>query len=157
MSRLQTFENAAHVLDELISFHRELSDQYDTLAGKSSNPLSAMLLQFMSEREKKLCDTLKRYEASAPEKVLNTWIQIPYPEDLESFLGSMQVELTPDMEPDQVYELGNKVDSYVADLLTHLEQRCDMKEIKALFQDLLKGEHDESVALSKAYNSLREF
>lgn len=157
MSRLQTYENAAHVLDELISFHQELSDQYDTLAGKSSHPLSAMLLQFMADREKKLSDTLERYEASAPYKVLKTWIQIPFPEDLESFLGSLQAELTPDMEPDQVYELGNKVDSYIADLLTHLQERCETKEIKALFQDLLKGEHDESIALSKAYNSLREF
>ncbi|MDO8907742.1 MAG: hypothetical protein Q7W55_04485 [Pseudohongiella sp.] len=157
MTRLQTYENAAHVLSELISFHQELSDQYDSLAGKSSNALSALLLQFMAEREKKLAVTLERYEESAPYKVLKTWIQIPYPEDLESFLGSLQVEMTPDLEPEQVYELGSKVDGFVAGLLTHLQDSCAISEVKALFKDLLKGEHDEGIALSKAYNSLREF
>lgn len=157
MTRLQMYENAAHVLDELISFHEELSVQYGSLAEKSSVPLSAMLLQFMADREKKLADTLERYEATTPYKVLKTWIQIAFPEDLESFLGSIQPEMLPDLEPEQVYELGSRVDGFIAKLLAHLYHSCETPEVKALFQDLIKGEHDESVALSKAYNSLREF
>lgn len=157
MTRLQSYENAAHVLDELISFHEELSERYSHLADICRVPLSALLWQFMAEREKKLADTLERYEASAPYKVLKTWIQIPFPEDLESFLASIQPAMTPDLGPEEVYELGSKVDSHVAALLTHLHERCEVPEIKALFKDLMKGEHDESIALSKAYNSLREF
>lgn len=157
MTRLQTFENAAHVLEELISFHDQLSEHYNNLAESSTVPLSALLLQFMAEREKKLSDTLERYQAGAPYKILKTWIQIPYPEDPESFLETIQSEMTPDLAPEQIYELGSRVDSFVASLLAHLQERCTMPELKTLFQDLLKGEHDESVALSKAYNSLREF
>lgn len=157
MTRLQTYENAAHVLDELISFHEELSSQYNTMAENSTVPLSALLLQFLAEREKKMAQTLEKYEVSASYKVLKTWIQIPYPEDPESFLGSLQPAMTPDLKPEQVYDLGNTADAFIARLLSHLHERCDIAEIKALFQDLMKGEHDESVALSKAYNSLREF
>lgn len=157
MTRLQSFENAAHVLDELISFHEELSEQYTHLADRSTRPLSKLLLEFLASREKKQADTLERYEASAPYKILKTWIQIPFPEDPESFLGSLQQTFSDDMDADQVYELGNRVDEFVATLLEHLQERCEIAEVKTLFADLLNGERDENIALSKAYNSLREF
>lgn len=157
MTRLQSFENAAHVLDELISFHEELSEQYSDLADRSTRPLSKLLLEFLASREKKQADTLEQYEANAPYKVLKTWIQIPFPEDPESFLGSLHQSLSDDMDADQVYALGNRADEFVASLLEHLMERCEIADVKVLFEDLLKGERNENIALSKAYNSLREF
>ena len=157
MTRLQTFENAAHVMDELISFHEELSEQYAELAESNTKPLSRLLLQFLADREKKQADALERFETNAPYKVLKTWIQVPFPADPESFIGSLQKEFSDDLEPDQVYELGNKADEFIASLLEHVQERCEVDEVKALFGDLLKGERDENIALSKAFNSLREF
>lgn len=157
MTRLQSFENAAHVMDELISFHEELSEQYADLAERNTRPLSKLLLEFLASREKKQADTLERYEATAPYKVLKTWIQIPFPEDPESFLGSLQQAFSDDMDAEQVYELGNRVDEFVAALLEHLHERCEVAEVKALFADLLRSERNDNIALSKAYNSLREF
>jgi len=157
MTRLQTFENAAHVMDELISFHEELSEQYSGLAESSTIPLSRLLLQFLADREKKQADSLESFEANAPYKVLKTWIQVPFPADPESFIGSLQQEFSNDLEPDQVYELGNKADEFIVGLLEHLQDRCEIEDIKTLFGDLLKGERDNNIALSKAFNSLREF
>ena len=156
MSRLQSFDNAAHVLDELISFHEHLAEIYADLSEQANNAFSKMLLEFLTSREKKLADTLERYEDNAPYKVLKTWIQIPFPEDPESFLADLPNAASADMEPLQVYEMGEKGDDFIARLLTHVHDRCEINEVKALFADLLKGERDENIALSKAYNSLRE-
>jgi hypothetical protein len=156
MTRLLSFDNAAHVLTELISFHEHLSEFYGNLASRSSNAFANMLLEFLASREKKLAETLERYEDSAPHKVLNTWIQVPYPEDLDAFLADLTGNAATDMDPLQVYQMGEKADDFVASLLTHVHDRCQVNEVRAVFADLLKGERDENIALSKAYNSLRE-
>lgn len=156
MSRLQSFDNAAHVLTELISFHNQLSEFYKNLAPKTSNAHARMLLEFLASREKKLAETLERYEENAPHKVLKIWIQVPYPEDLDAFLAELTRDTSRDMDPLQVYEMGEKADDFVASLLSHVHDRCNINEVKTVFADLLKGERDENIALSKAYNSLRE-
>ena len=157
MTRLQSFENAAHVLDELISFHEELGEQYADMAERSTRPLSRLLFEFLARREKKQADSLEQFESTAPYKLLRTWIQIPFPADPDSFIGSMQQSFSDDIDADQAYELGNRGDEFVIGLLEHLRDRCEVDDIKSLFADLLKGERDENIALSKAYNSLREF
>lgn len=156
MSRLTSFDNAAHVLDELINLHEQLAKLYEDLATGANKPLSKMLLDFLVSREKKIADTLENYADNAPDKVLKTWIQIPYPEDPETFLNEFAPGASADMEPLQVYELGEKADDFVSRLLSHVHDRCEIKEVKALFADLVQGERNENIALSKAYNSLRE-
>lgn len=157
MTRLQSFENAAHVLDELISFHEELAEQYSTMAERSSKPLSRLLLEFLARREKKQADALEQFESTAPDKLLRTWILIPFPEDPDSLIGSLQQAFTDDIDAEQVYEIGNRGDEFVIGLLEHLQNRCEVDEIKAMFANLLESERNENIALSKAYNSLREF
>lgn len=156
MSHQQSFENAAHVLDELISFHEHLSEFYGELAEQADNAFAKMLLDFLTSREKKLADTLERYEENAPYKVLKTWIQIPFPSDPDEFLTKLAEDANAAMDALQVYEMGQRADDYVSSLLAHLVERCDIDDVKALFADLQKGERDENIALSKAYNSLRE-
>ena len=156
MTRLISFDNAAHVLDELTNFHAHLAELYADLATGANKPLSKMLLEFLVSREKKLADTLERYADNAPDKVLKTWIQIPFPEDPEAFLAEFSTGATSDMEPLQVYELGEKADDFVSRLLSHVHGRCEVDAVKALFADLIQGERNENIALSKAYNSLRE-
>jgi hypothetical protein len=156
MSRLQSFDNAAHVLTELINFHEHLSEFYANLASDTRNDYARMLLEFLASREKKMTETLERYEDNAPHKILKTWIQVPYPEDLDAFLTELTSGVSADMDPLQVYEMGEKADDFVARLLSHVHDSCKLNELKAVFADLLKGERDENIALSKAYNSLRE-
>ncbi len=156
MTRLQSYDNAAHVLSELIGYHEHLAEIYDDLASESENEMSKMLLDFLATREEKLTETLEKYEDGAPDRILKTWIQIPYPEDMDAFLTKFEKQLSNDMDPLQVYELASKADSFVEGLLSHLRDRCEVQHVKELFADLLKGEKDENIALSKAYNSLRE-
>lgn len=156
MSRLQSFDNAAHVLTELISFHEHLAEFYASVAPDTHNAHAKMLLEFLAGREKKLTDTLEKYEDNAPHKILKTWIQVPYPEDLDEFLSDLTLVATADMDPLQVYEMGEKADDFVARLLSHVHDRCNINDVKTVFADLLKGERNENIALSKAYNSLRE-
>jgi hypothetical protein len=92
MTGLTSFENAAHVMEELIAIHDHLAELYQRLQ-EFTSPLGAMFLEQLSSREKKQSDTLERYEDSAPVKVLRTWIQIPFPGDPDKFLAALEREM----------------------------------------------------------------
>jgi hypothetical protein len=155
MTGLTSFENAAHVLDELIACHEHLAELYQRLQD-FADPLGGMFLEQLSVREKKLAETLERYEDSAPVKVLKTWIQIPFPEDPDKFLASLEQGLPTELLPQDIYELASKADEFICRLLEHLRDSCHVADVKKVFEDLLAGEKIEQIALSKTYNSLRE-
>lgn len=155
MTGITGFENAAHVLDELIACHQHLAELYDRLQPATS-PLGVMFLEQLSLRENKLADTLERYEDNAPVKVLKTWIQIPFPEDPDKFLASLENDIPDELSTQDIYELASEADAFITRLLEHLRERCDIPDVKKLFEDLLAGEKIEHIALSKTYNSLRE-
>jgi hypothetical protein len=155
MTGLTSFENAAHVLDELIACHEHLAELYLGLQELAS-PLGVMFLEQLSVREKKLADTLERYEDNAPVKVLKTWIQIPFPDDPDKFLAALEQDLPAELSTQDIYELASKADDFITHLLEHLRDRCEIADVKKLFEDLIAGEKIEHIALSKTYNSLRE-
>lgn len=155
MTGMTSFENAAHVLDELIACHEHLSELYERLQG-SATPLGSMFLEQLALREKKLADTLERYEDNAPVKVLKTWIQLPFPQDPDTFLASLEQDLPDTLAPEDIYDLASKADAFVSHLLEYLRDRCEIADVTKLFDDLLAGEKIEQIALSKTYNSLRE-
>jgi hypothetical protein len=156
MTGMTSFENAAHVLDELIAYHQYLSELYGQLQ-EDASPLCALFLELLAAREKKQADTLERYEDNAPTKILKTWIQIPFPDDPDKFLAALAQDLRGDeLSALDIYELASKADDFASRLLEHLRDRCEIPDVVKLFEDLLQGEKLEQIALSKAYNSLRE-
>lgn len=156
MTHLPGYENARQVLDTLREIHERLSELYCRLRHGASDPLAGMLLERMEAREKRAIETLDRYEAEAPHKILTTWIQVPYAKDPEEFLDRLEGEVQLDLSPNQIYQIGNKADNFVLDLLFHLEDNCDIEEVKRVFENLKEGEKTENIALSKDLNSLRE-
>ena len=160
MTRLPSFDNAGHVLDILVSFHRRLAELYGEMHEVATNPYTLLLLEHMQRREQRLTQALQDYEDNASDKIIKTWLQMSCPDDPNSFLTSLEATMLSDTPanatPDDVYALGSKADIYVADLLSYLQDRCERPEVKAVFADLLAGEKIEHIALSKAYNSLRE-
>lgn len=155
MTGLSSFENAAHLLDELIAFHQYMADFYQR-ARPDADPLGALFLEQLAEREQKLADALERYEELAPLSVLKTWIQVSFIEDPEKFLAALEQQRSATLTPLEIYEMANGVDEFINRLLQHVKDSCSSSEVEKLAEDLLEGERIEQIALSKAYNSLRE-
>jgi hypothetical protein len=87
-------------------------------------------------------------------------LQISYPEDPNDFLSNLEAELKPEVAaslgPDDFYELGRRAENYIEELLSLLHDGSNVPEVRDVFADLQEGEKKERIALSKAYNSLRE-
>lgn len=160
MTRVPSYDKVAHLLTILIRFHQKLADVYGRLSAMMDNKYSKLLAEEMQRRELRLVETLTSYQASAPERILNTMLQKSYPEDPNDFLSKLEAELKPEaaagLDPDDFYALGSRADDYIEELLSVLYDGTNVPEVRDVFADLQAGEEKERIALSKAYNSLRE-
>lgn len=157
MSSLSHFENAAHVLDELIAWHEHLSELYDRLRHSGSS-LSTLFLEQLSQHEKQQAEALERYADNAPSRVLKAPLRAPRSQDLDAFLGKLEHTLSPNADTLEIYQMASSADRFIGELLDQLCAECPSQEpeVQELFQDLVKGQHQKQIILSKAYNSLRE-
>ncbi len=160
MNRVPSYDKVAHLLTILISFHKKLANVYGRLAAMMDNKYSKLLAEEMQRRELRLVETLTSYRDNAAERILNTMLQKSYPEDPNDFLGRLEADLKPEvaasLDPDGLYGLGCRADDYIKELLSVLKDSSNVPEVRDLFADLEAGEEIERIALSKAYNSLRE-
>lgn len=155
MNHLQQYENTRHVLDEIRSFHRRLADLYGTLAGQATGARAEMLLNYMKSREEAQATVIDLYESDAPANILDSWFQVPYPENLNDFLQLLETRA--DLSVEQVRELVMEADEFLMALLDHVERRVINSEVKAVFHDLKELEREEEKALTRAVNSFWEF
>ncbi|MEX1197887.1 MAG: hypothetical protein WEB57_08520 [Pseudohongiellaceae bacterium] len=155
MNHLQQYENTRHVLDEIRSFHQRLAGLYGALAEQATEARAEMLLNYMKSREEAQGAVIDLYESDAPASILDSWFQVPYPENLNDFLKLL--EIRSDLNVEQARELIMEADEFLMALLNHVERRVINPEVKAVFQDLQELEREEEKALTRAVNSFWEF
>lgn len=151
MNHLQQYENTRHVLDEIRRFHRRLSELYGELSGRATESRAAMLLNYLQSREQAEAAVIDLYESDAPAAVLDSWFQVPYPENLNDFMELLNTSA--DLAMEQVRDLAMEADEFLISLLDHVERRVTNPEVRAVFEDLKKLELEEEKALSRAINS----
>lgn len=151
MNHLQQYENTRHVLDEIRRFHLRLADLYGKLAEQASEGRVEMLLGYMQSREQAQAAVIDLYESDAPASVLDSWFQVPCPENLNDFIELLKTEA--DLDVEQARELIMEADEFLISLLNHVERRVINPEVKAVFEDLEKLEREEEKALTGAVNS----
>ena len=155
MSRLQGYENVGHVLEEVRAFHGRLAEHFGALGTAATDARAGMLLEFLQRRSQNQIKALEDYEDQAVEGVLRKWFQIPFPEDLGGFFRDLDEDA--DLGVDEVFTLASRADELLMNLLEHMLGRVNDREVQSLFEDMLKMERQEQIALSKAMNSFREF
>ncbi len=154
MNHFQQYENARHVLSEVRDYHHRLAGVYETLAGRASNERARMLLNHLRDREQALAANLHQYEQDAPDNILDTWMQIQYPENLNDFLGL--IDTSADLGVEQVRQLAMEADEFLMSLLKHVEDSSLHPDIKAVFANLQALETEEEKAVSQAVESIRD-
>lgn len=156
MTHYPGYENVQQVIDSLIDIHERMSQLYCRLRHGATDERARMLLELLENREKNVLEALQHYEVEAPDRISFTWIQYPYEKDPDAFFQEMEGAVPLDMNTSEIYQLGSRADEFIQGLLRHLQETGDLEEVKELFGNLLEQEKQESIALSKAWNSLRE-
>jgi hypothetical protein len=133
-----TVEQTRNIIDHTRIFHRRVSQYYHHLADSTQRGRVKLLLDYMSEHEKRLADCLSAYEDSAPEKILNTWFQTASTTDASDLIAD--VELVPGMSVDEIVDLGIRLAECVLEVYKDLARQSEPESVRQVFTSLLNLE-----------------
>lgn len=141
------FETTKDVLDHAREFHIQLSDFYSLLSRKSEKQRIKLLLDYMSQHEKYLEETLARYEEEVSGKLLNTWFQYPPPKEILDTCRKVSISKTDDLTVDDVIEMAVKLDQCLIDLYKEMIKNSETDEMREVFSNLMEMEKRQELEL----------
>jgi rubrerythrin len=140
-------ETTKDVLDHAREFHTQLSDFYNLLSRKSEKQRVKLLLDYMSQHEKYLEETLARYEEEVSGKILNTWFQYPPPKEILDTCREVSITKTDDLTVDDVIEMAVKLDQCLIDLYKEMIKNSETDEMREVFTNLMEMEKRQELEL----------
>jgi rubrerythrin len=141
------FETTKDVLDHAREFHTQLSEFYSLLSRKSEKQRVTLLLDYMSQHEKYLEETLTRYEEEVSEKILNTWFRYPPPKEVLTTCSEINIEEKEDLTVDDVIEMAVKLDQCLIDLYKEMIKNSETEEMREVFTNLMEMEKRQELEL----------
>ena len=134
------FETARDILDHARDFHNQLGTFYRSLSNQSEKQRVKMLLDYMSQQEGHLEDTLARYKEHVSEKMLNTWFQYPPPKEILSICKEVSLDEKMDLSVDDVIALVVKLDQCLIDLFQDAVEKAKTDALRDVFKNLVEME-----------------
>ncbi len=131
-------DQTRNIIDHTRIFHSRVSQHYHRLADSTQQGRVKLLLDYMSAHENRLAESLAAYEDSAPEKILNTWLQSAGTTDAAKLL--IDDELIPGMSVDEIVELGIRLTECVIEVYQNLSQQSEPESVRQVFANLLSME-----------------
>jgi hypothetical protein len=154
MERLEGYENVDHVIGVLVEFHRHLADVFSGRREQTGDERSNLIIGYLADHQARRAGALEDFRRDAPRSLLDSWFQIPFPEDPGAFLRSVQgVEAS---APDRIDQVVAKVDEFMERMLRHMRDRAETRNVVDFFDDLLEIEQRERRLRSRAMSSFQQ-
>jgi hypothetical protein len=141
------FETTKDVLDHAREFHTQLSEFFSLLSKKSEKLRVKLLLDYMSQHEKYLEETLARYKEEVSEKILNTWFQYPPPKEILDTCREVSINETRNLTVDDVIEMAVKLDQCLIDLYIEMIKNSETDQMREFFTNLMEMEKRQELEL----------
>jgi len=141
------FETTKDVLDHARKFHTKLGDFYNLLSSKSEKQRVKLLLDYMSEHEKYLEETLCRYEEEVSKKILNTWFRYSPPKELLEICRGVSLNRIDELSVDDVIEMAVKLNQCLIDFYKEMSKNSKTDLIREAFTNLMEMEKRQELEL----------
>ncbi len=134
-------ERVIDVIDHARNFHAQLSKYFDELSVIADRERVKILLDYLSECEKRHERALTEYEEIAPHDVIDTWFKCGADKAISECLEP--TDLTSDMDVDTVLREALRLDQCLSDLYQEIVDRAQTDRIKEVFTNLLESNKKE--------------
>lgn len=148
------FEQTREVLQHAKRFHEQVAKLCRRLSGKCDQERIRMLLDYMSERERRLAKAIEQFAGETSDNVLDTWFQ--YSQDV-SDLECPDFKITPDTKAEDIMRLGLDLAQCLIDMYKEIAVNADTEEVRAIFRNLLEREQKEKLELARNAQLLDDF
>lgn len=147
-------ETLNDVLHWTAGLHRTLSERLEKGAEQTRSQRTRLLLDYLSDHEKSLAETLERCEADGISQALNAWF---YEYVSNNPLAGLQAaETFAELDVDDIMAEMVKVNDQLLDLYRNLYERANSLSAKELLEGLLELESHEAMQMSQGANRLKD-
>jgi hypothetical protein len=136
------------VLEEARRFHGELAREYARWSGKVDNDRGRLLLEYMSQHQKKMVEALKEYEEEASSEALGSWFKIA--PDLPADEWLQELDFRPDMDEAAIMDAVRQMDQLIIDAFERMPERVNGEDAAEAARKLHQLELEESTRASRA-------
>ncbi len=130
-------ERVLDVIDHARNFYSQLSRYYDELSVIADQERVKILLNYLSECEKRHEQALSEYEELASGDIIDTWFKCGA--DKATDKSFEPAELSADMDVDTVLREALRLDQCLSDLYQEAIDRAQTDRIKEVFTNLLEA------------------
>lgn len=135
------FEQTRDVLEHTRHFHGKLARFYENLAENEAQERMRLLLEYFGRHERRLTQSLRRFEEQTASEILDTWLDFTHDEEVLCFPKDLDIH--PQMSVDEVIGIAMQLDQCLIRLYRELAQQTDVPEVREVFQALLQMEEKE--------------
>ena len=149
------FDQTGEVLGYIERFHEKLADDYSGLGKCIKSARSRMLLDYMSGRETRLADAVRKFADDSSDPALKEWD--PFNIDDSGIQARIKEGLSEEASADELLGLALEVLAWLEGLFLRLEAKSGTPEQKELFASLRERTDREKHKLARNANMLLDF
>src|SRR5690554_996763 len=150
------YRQIREILDWIEAFHERLSIEYERMSQGQVRERVALLLQYLSDHQRQLQNTIKKYGESASEEILNTWHD-HFPElDLPETLDELKHHLSV-IDTNDVIQLAIKFHDVLICLFEEIRNTAPTDEVRDVFDNLAMMERQEKERMVRDSAFLEDF
>lgn len=135
------------VLELTRRWHKQLSQHLHSSADETGSERNDMLLEYLSEHEQKLAETLEYFQRDADIEALNTWFYEYTDRHKIIHRDPHEIPFTR-MSNDEITGEIAVLHNQLVDLYRHLHERAESETAREVLQQLLDIERSESRLIS---------
>tara|TARA_R110002050_G_scaffold112562_3_gene226860 strand:+ start:167 stop:625 length:459 start_codon:yes stop_codon:yes gene_type:complete len=139
-------EQIKDILDWIVDFHQQMTQCYEHCAEQAESLRLKMLLEYLSEHEKQLTQTISRYEEEADPRDLNTWC-LEYMDKAPVLTHTLCEANLKELDTDQIITRTVNTHNQLIELYQYLAGRAVNERSKELFDNLISLEKHETMLM----------
>ena len=150
------FCQVSELIDWIDTFHRALAEQYSTLADEAVKERAALLLNYLSDHQRLLAESMEKYEAEAADSLLTTWSDECPDLDLPESITQLHDALS-DKNTQEIIKHVIEFHDILIDMYKALAEKATNSSVKDLFENLAEMERQEAMRTVRDAQRLEDY
>jgi hypothetical protein len=150
------FCQVAELMDWINAYHQALAEQYSVLADEAVKERAALLLNYLSDHQKVLSESMGKYEMDAADSLLTTWSDQCPDLDLPESVTQLHSTLS-GKDTEEIIKYVIEFHDILIDMYKALAEKATNSSVKDLFENLAEMERQEAMRTVRDAQRLEDY
>lgn len=150
------FCQVSELLDWINAFHQALAEQYKVLADEAAKERAALLLNYLSDHQKILAESIGKYETDSADSLLTTWSdqcpELDLPESVTQLHKTLSGKST-----EEIILYVIEFHDILVEMYKALAAKATNSSVKNLFESLAQMEKQEAMRTVRDAQRLEDY